>query len=88
MRRWMILAGLAAAVAPSPAATAAQYTPAVSVRCFRFYRADQQRTLVTAFVEVPYALLEPPSDVADGKLKYGVTVQITDPLGIEATSSV
>ena len=81
MRRWMLLAGLAAIMAAGPSVVAAQSIPVVSVRCFRFYRADQQRTLVTAFVEVPYVLLELPTDAADGKLRYGVTVQITDPKG-------
>ncbi len=81
MRRWMLLAGLAATMAARPTVVAVQSNPVVSVRCFRFYRAEQQRTLVTAFVEVPYALLEPPSDAAHGDLRYGVTVQITDPNG-------
>ena len=81
MRRWMLLAGLAATMAARPAVAAAQSNPVVTVRCFRFYRADQQRTLVTAFVEVPYALLEPPSNAPHGDLRYGVTVQITDPKG-------
>lgn len=80
MRRWMLVAGLAALSAVSPAALAGQTNQAVAVRAFRFFRAEGRQTLVTAFVEVPYDLLEAPS-AANGELRYGVVVQITDANG-------
>lgn len=80
MRRWKLLAGLAAISALHPTVMVGQAEQTVAVRAFRFYRAEGHQTLVTAFVEVPYDLLEAPA-APNGELKYGVVVQITDANG-------
>lgn len=80
MRRWKLLAGLGAISALAPTAMVGQAGQSVAVRAFRFYRAEGHQTLVTAFVEVPYDLLEAPAET-NGELKYGVVVQITDANG-------
>ena len=54
----------------------------MAVRAFRFYRPEGHQTLVTAFVEVPYDLLEAPT-APNGELKYGVVVRISDANGIK-----
>lgn len=77
MRRWMAVAG---ALFLAPAVVAGQSAQGINIRAFRFYRADNRQTLVTAFVEVPYALLEAPS-ASGGDLKYGVVVAIYDSAG-------
>lgn len=81
MRRWMFVAGLAAIMAAGPGAAAAQGDQGVSVRAFRFYRAEGKQTLVTAFVEVPYSLLDAPAAGAGNELRYGVVVSIYDSAG-------
>jgi len=80
MRRWKLLAGIAAISALTPVVMVGQAEQSVAVRAFRFYRAEGHQTLVTAFVEVPYDLLEATA-AANGELKYGVVVQITDASG-------
>lgn len=83
MRRWhgvVTLLGLLAAV---PVGAMAQGGPAVEVRALRFYRADSRQTLVQAFVEVPYALLEATTGTGAGDLKYGVDVAVTDQGGVQ-----
>jgi GWxTD domain-containing protein len=83
MRRWMLVAGLAAIMALAPSAGAAQSEDGVRVRAFRFYRAESGQTLVTAFVEVPYLLLQAPADGSSAELKYGVVVSISDSSGVQ-----
>lgn len=80
MRRWMAVAGAMMLMA-APAVVAGQGDQGVNIRAYRFYRADSRQTLVTAFVEVPYALLEAPATDAAGELKYGVVVAIYDSAG-------
>ena len=82
MRRWKLLAGVTAISVLAPTVMASQTGQSVAVRAFRFYRAEGHQTLVTAFVEVPYDLLEAPS-AANGELKYGVVVRISDANGIK-----
>jgi hypothetical protein len=48
----------------------------------RAYRPEQGRTEVNAFVQVPYLLLEPTSDLADALLSYKVAVKVTDSTGL------
>lgn len=78
MRRWMAVAGALCAFAP---AVVAGQAGGVTIRAFRFYRADSRQTLVTAFVEVPYALLEAPAAGTGTDLRYGVEVAIFDSAG-------
>ena len=83
MRRWMMVAGLAALTALGPGTAAAQSDQGVTVRAYRFYRGESKQTLVTAFVEVPYAILDAPAaGAAEADLKYGVVVSILDANGV------
>jgi GWxTD domain-containing protein len=83
MQRWTLVAGLAAFTALGPGTATGQSDQGVTVRAYRFYRAESRQTLVTAFVEVPYAILEAPaSDSAGADLKYGVVVSILDANGV------
>ncbi len=79
MRRWMAVAG--ALLVAAPAVVMGQAEQGVSIRAFRFFRAENRQTLVTAFVEVPYAMLEAPAPDAAGDLRYGVVVAIYDSSG-------
>lgn len=78
MQRWLAVAG---ALLLAPAVVIGQSDQGVSIRAFRFYRAENRQTLVTALVEVPYALLQGPGPEGDGDLKYGVVVAIYDSAG-------
>ena len=55
---------------------------ALVLRTVRSYRAEQGRTEVNAFVQVPYVVLEPTSDGSDGTLSYRVAVKVTDSTGL------
>jgi GWxTD domain-containing protein len=77
----MLVAGLAANVALAAGPGAAQSEQGINLRAFRFYRAENRQTLVTAFVEVPYALLERTGPGPAAELKYGVIVTVTDLAG-------
>lgn len=79
MRRWMFVAG--AIMMAAPAMGTSQNDQALSIRAFRFYRAESKQTLVTAFVEVPYALLDAPASGTGNELRYGVVVSIFDSAG-------
>ncbi|MEO7987144.1 MAG: GWxTD domain-containing protein [Gemmatimonadales bacterium] len=52
------------------------------LRTVRSYRAEQGRTEVNAFVQVPYAVLDPTSDGPNGVLSYRVAVKVTDSTGL------
>jgi GWxTD domain-containing protein len=52
------------------------------LRTVRSYRAEQGRTEVNAFVQVPYMVLEPTSDQSGGTLSYRVAVKVTDSTGL------
>ena len=70
------------------AATRAQSAQDVTVRAYRFYRAEGNKTLVTAFVEVPYSLLEVErAGTSPGGLRYGVLVTILDDKGKALTDA-
>ncbi|HEU4698316.1 MAG TPA: GWxTD domain-containing protein [Gemmatimonadales bacterium] len=57
---------------PAPAA------PDLAIGTVRFYRADGNRTMVKAFVEIPYAALQSGA----GALNYRVTMKVTDSSGL------
>jgi GWxTD domain-containing protein len=84
MQRWLMAIGLAGLIGMDGVA-AAQSGQDVTVRAFRFYRAEGNKTLVTAFVEVPYSLLQVSADSA--QLKYGVLVTILDGAGTRLTDA-
>jgi GWxTD domain-containing protein len=52
------------------------------LRAVRSFRPDEGRTEVNAFVQVPYAMMGPTTDGADGALSYQVTVRVTDSTGL------
>lgn len=83
MRRGNGVATLLSLLAAAPAGLQAQGGPAVEVRALRFYRAESRQTLVQAFVEVPYTLLESTTGTGGGDLKYGVDVTVTDQAGVQ-----
>lgn len=56
---------------------------ALSMRAVRFYRADDAgKTLVKAFVEVPYSMLQPSGSGADAVLTYSVSARVLDSSGM------
>jgi GWxTD domain-containing protein len=52
------------------------------IRAVRSYRAEQGRTEVNAFVQVPYMLMQPTSGESDGTLSYKVEVKVSDSTGL------
>jgi hypothetical protein len=44
----------------------------------RFYRAKQQQTRITAFVQIPLAFMQPTPPDAGGQLSYQVSVEVAD----------
>jgi len=50
------------------------------LRAVRSYRAEQGRTEVNAFVQVPYAVLEPTGEGNTGSLSYRVGVRLFAPV--------
>ena len=53
------------------------------LRAVRSYRAEQGRTEVNAFVQVPYMLMQPTSTGPEGALSYRVEVRVTDSTGLK-----
>jgi GWxTD domain-containing protein len=53
------------------------------LRAVRSYRAEQGRTEVNAFVQVPYMLLQPTSSGSEGSLSYKVEVKVSDSTGLK-----
>ena len=53
------------------------------LRAVRSYRAEQGRTEVNAFMQVPYLLMQPTSSEADARLSYRVEVRVTDSTGLK-----
>jgi GWxTD domain-containing protein len=53
------------------------------LRAVRSYRAEQGRTEVNAFVQVPYILMQPTSPGPEGVLSYRVEVRVTDSTGLK-----
>src|SRR5437762_1411629 len=52
------------------------------LRAVRSYRAEQGRTEVNAFVQVPYSVLQPSGEGNTGVLSYRVGVKVTDSTGL------
>jgi GWxTD domain-containing protein len=53
------------------------------LRAVRSYRAEQRRTEVNAFVQVPYMLMQPTSSGSGGTLSYKVEVKVADSTGLK-----
>lgn len=89
MQRWLMAVGLAGLLG-NGAATVAQSAQDVTVRAYRFYRAEGNKTLVTAFVEVPYSLLDVDRSATNpdsAGVRYGVLVTILDDKGKALTDA-
>lgn len=82
----MIAVRLAAFVAMTAFAHPGQSPDAADagliLRAVRSYRAEQGRTEVNAFVQVPYDVLEPTGEGNTGSLSYRVGVKVTDSTGL------
>jgi GWxTD domain-containing protein len=82
----MIAVRLAALVAMTAFAHLGQTPDAADagliLRAVRSYRAEQGRTEVNAFVQVPYDVLEPTGEGNTGSLSYRVGVKVTDSTGL------
>jgi len=53
------------------------------LRAVRSYRAEQRRTEVNAFVQVPYMLMQPTSSDSGGTLSYKVEIKVADSTGLK-----
>jgi GWxTD domain-containing protein len=53
------------------------------LRAVRSYRAEQGRTEVNAFVQVPYLLMQPTTSGPEGRLSYRMEVRVTDSTGLK-----
>jgi GWxTD domain-containing protein len=82
MNEARLMACAALAAFSLPPAAPVQPNADLVLRAVRSYRAEQGRTEVNAFVQVPYTLLEPTSEGANGDLSYRVTVRVTDSTGL------
>lgn len=71
-----------AAAASGAAPMAAQAADSLQVEAVRFYRPGMGRTLVKAFIEVPYTAAGRP---AGDSLAYSVQLRVTDSTGLELT---
>lgn len=74
----ILLAAGASALPPSPLLA----QDSLEIRAVRYYRADSKTTLVKAFVEVPYTLLESSGPGPDATLAYQVTARVLDGNGM------
>ena len=78
--RWTALAAIA--VLAQAQQRQAPTESALVLRAVRSYRAEQRRTEVTAFLQVPYTILEPASSGNGGMMSYRVSVKVTDSTGL------
>jgi GWxTD domain-containing protein len=79
--RLMALAGLA--LPSGPAAPARQPDADLILRAVRSYRAEQGRTEVNAFVQIPLMLMEAATAGRQQVLSYRVSVKVTDSTGLK-----
>ena len=79
--RLTALAALAALTGPPE--TPRQPDADLILRAVRSYRAEQGRTEVNAFMQIPLMLMAPTLDGAEGALSYKVTVKVTDSTGLK-----
>jgi GWxTD domain-containing protein len=78
------MAALAAlAVLTGPAESQRKLDSDLILRAVRSYRAEQGRTEVNAFVQIPMILMEPSGDGSTGALSYRVSVKVTDSTGLK-----
>jgi GWxTD domain-containing protein len=78
----ILLTSLVVALSAAQAAPLLAQDP-LSIRAVRYYRADEAgKTLVKAFVEVPYTLLQPTGSGADAVMTYSVSARVLDSSGM------
>lgn len=83
MLRFLLNSAVAVALAAPGARIHAQDAPdALAIKAVRYYRADAGRTLVKAFVEVPYALLQSGGTGSDAMMTYSVSARVLDSNGM------
>lgn len=75
-------AALVAMTALAPARQGPTPEAGLILRAVRSYRAEQGRTEVNAFVQIPYAILEPTGEGNTGSLSYRIGVKVTDSTGL------
>jgi GWxTD domain-containing protein len=73
------LAGVLAVLVGGSRAVATQSDPGLPLRAFRYYRAENNQTRVTAFAEIPLSAM---SAASNGELSYNVRVKVTDSTGL------
>jgi GWxTD domain-containing protein len=76
------LTALAALLLGSRAEAPRQPDASLVLRAVRSYRAEQGRTEVNAFVQVPLMLLDPTAGGDGGTLSYQIAVKVTDSTGL------
>ncbi len=77
LRQLLVIVGAFASAAPLSA------QDSLSMRVVRYYRADDAgKTLVKAFVEVPYSMLKPGGSGTDGTMSYSVSARVLDSSGM------
>lgn len=83
MFRFLLSSVVGAALAAPHAVLQAQTAEdALAIRAVRYYRPDAGRTLVKAFVEVPYTLLHAGSAGPDAMMTYAVSARVLDSSGL------
>lgn len=80
MLRFLLTSAMAAAVLTPAAPLQAQ--DALAMRAVRYYRSDGGRTLVKAFVQVPYTMLQPTGTGPDAIMAYSVSARVLDGSGM------
>ena len=80
MLRFILTTAVAAAVLTPAAPLHAQ--DALAMRAVRYYRSEGGRTLVKAFVQVPYTLLQPTGTGPDAIMAYSVSARVMDASGM------
>lgn len=77
LRQLLVMVAAFAAAAPLSA------QDSLSMRVVRYYRAeDAGKTLVKAFVEVPYSMLQPAGSGSGGTMSYSVSARVLDSSGM------
>ena len=82
MNRLSLMVALAAAIVGAGSAIAKQSAPELSLRAFRYYRAEGNQTRVTAFAEIPLSGMTPTSSDPGAQLSYKVRVKVSDSTGL------
>lgn len=80
MLRFLLTSAVAAAILAPAAPLHAQ--DQLAMRAVRYYRSEGGRTLVKAFVQVPYMMLQPAGSGPDAMMAYSVSARVMDGNGM------